>query len=54
MHSHFKKQQQEVQKYEAENKKMASEAALLDQQIQKQLKAKHKDSSAGSKLLTEI
>lgn len=54
MHQHFKKQQQEVQKYEADNKRMAAEAALLDQQIQKQQKSKHKDSSAGSKLLTEI
>lgn len=54
MHQHFKKQQQEVQKFEADNKRMTTEAAQLDQQIQKQLKSKHKDSSAGSKLLTEI
>ena len=33
MHQHFKKQQQEVQKYETENKKMTAEAALLEQQI---------------------
>lgn len=54
MHQHFKKQQQEVQKYEVENKRMAAETAALDQQIEKQLKLKQKDSSAGSKLLSEV
>ena len=39
MNLQFKKQHQEVSKYEADNKKLAAEVATIDSQLQREFKS---------------